>query len=136
MRQINWDQRLSDDDVTWLRQSGMRFAPDGRPLEDAIRDNLGKDWEQPTGSGGGPGRSVLDPTATGAQPFASLSADEQRERLGGDQPSDDDDDYDQWKKDELVAEIEDRNKDRDEPMSTAGTKAELIARLRADDQAE
>jgi hypothetical protein len=49
-----------------------------------------------------------------------------------------DDDYDSWKKDELVAEIEDRNSEREDSdyLSPGGTKSDMIERLRADDAAQ
>lgn len=134
MRQIDWDKRLSDQDVQWLRSSGMRFGPNNQPMEDAIRDNLAGSYEEPSGSGDDPSRSVLDTTAAGAQPFASLSEEEQRTRLTPElEPADDD--YDKWPKAELVAEIEERNSSENKSMSTSGTKAELVARLREDDAA-
>jgi hypothetical protein len=47
-----------------------------------------------------------------------------------------DDDYDTWTKQELVDEVEERNKDgRETPLATSGTKQELVDRLRADDEA-
>ena len=132
MRQIDWDSALSADDVAWLRASGQQYAPNGMRLEDAIRSNLDADYEHPQGSGDDPSRSALDSTAQGAPPIGTLSAEEQRSVLG---ESDEDDDYDKWTKSELADEITERNKGREEPMSTSGTKAELIDRLRADDEA-
>lgn len=136
MRQIDWDARLSADDVEWLRASGQQYAPNGMRLEDAIRDNVDSDYEDPQGSGENPSRSALDSTAQGAPPIGTLTAEQQQQLLGGDEVEvDENDEYEKWPKAELVAEIEDRNKGREEPMSTTGTKAELAERLRADDEA-
>lgn len=57
---------------------------------------------------------------------------------GDDGDDADGDNYDTWSKDELKSEIDNRNEDRDEDdqMAVSGTKAELIARLREDDQVE
>lgn len=48
------------------------------------------------------------------------------------------DDYDEWTKEELVEEINARNEsaDRETKLPTSGNKADLVARLRADDAAE
>lgn len=135
MRQIDWDSALSADDVAWLRASGQQYAPNGMRLEDAIRSNLDADYEDPQGSGDDPSRSALDSTAQGAPPIGTLSAEEQRSVLGESDEDEADDDYDKWTKAELTEEIEERNKDREESLSTSGTKPELIARLRADDEA-
>lgn len=137
MRQIDWSKRLSDDDVAWLRASGMRFDPNGQPLEQAIQANLGTDFEAPEDND--PGRSVLDPTATGAQPFASLTADEQRAALDAGNPDADDeepeDDYDEWSKDELKEEADKRE------LEVTGTGRngsvlvkDLVSALREDDK--
>lgn len=47
-----------------------------------------------------------------------------------------DDKYEEWTKDELLADIDERNKeeDREVPLSKSGTKAELAARLHEDDE--
>ena len=139
MRQIDWDSKLSSDDVAWIRQAGIRFGPNGQPIEDAIRDNLGRQYAPTEDEGNDPSRSVQDPAAGAGVPFANLTEDEQRQRLAANSTVtdvEDDDDYDEWKKDELVGEITERNKDRDQDnqLSAIGTKAELIARLRADDE--
>lgn len=39
MRQINWEQELSNQDVKWLQQSGILYVNGGLPLEEAIRQN-------------------------------------------------------------------------------------------------
>jgi len=138
MRQIDWDSKLSEEDVAWLRQSGMRFGPSGRDIEDEIRDNLGRSYAEPEDGPEDPAtKSALDPAATAGVPFASLSEEEQRARLNAGAVVDDEgDDYDTWTKADLTAEIEARNSDLgdDAKMSTSGTKPELIARLREDDQ--
>lgn len=48
-----------------------------------------------------------------------------------------DDQYEEWTKEDLVAEVDERNKEegRTEPLSKSGTKAELAARLHEDDEA-
>jgi hypothetical protein len=56
----------------------------------------------------------------------------------GDQVNEDEtDDYDEWTAADLKAEVESRNadgRDDDQKMAVSGTKADLIARLRADDE--
>lgn len=51
---------------------------------------------------------------------------------------DEDPDYDNWTVAELTGEIEERNKEegRETPISTQGKKAELVARIREDDERE
>lgn len=139
-REVDLDQPLSEEDRQYLQDRGKhadirandeRFGGPVEEDEEAL-DNKIMDLEEQA--------AVLR-----ARKAALVAAREQEEAgvtdrtvvngEGGDEP---DDDYDDpaWTKAKLQAEIEKRNEDRDDDgkMSSAGTKAQLVERLRADDE--
>jgi hypothetical protein len=110
MRKIDWDKKLSTEDITWLQASGM-YDVDRRIAENAEKygsEVPETDTTDPTRSAltdGGPagtpietgsGPRQIDPTNSGSDSDA-----------GGD---DEDDDYDEWPKADLEKEVEARNK--------------------------
>lgn len=116
-REIDLDD-MSDDDLlyisqrSWLVDEAMRVH--GVDLKPKISQVLYGTDKVPAG----PGKII---TTESANP-----------------PADDEEpiDYEEWTKDQLVKEIQARNVDLDEDsqMSISGVKAELVARLRADDE--
>lgn len=106
MRQINWGSPLSEEDMTWLRQSGILYANGGLPLEHAIRLNQGQ----------------------------AIPANDEDNEL-----EDQDDDYDEWSKEDLEAEVENRRELGDIRVTGTGKngnvlKGDLIQALRSWDQ--
>jgi hypothetical protein len=120
MRQIDWDQELSEEDISWLRQSGMldvegrierhqaKFGaevPDGEVPEDTLTtsalDPLGRAKGEPVPSDGAPVNTTPEPGTVHAGDAIDLDDE------GAD-------DYDVWKVRELEAEVEARNKIADE----------------------
>jgi len=138
MRQIDWDSKLSDEDVAWLRQAGIRFGPNGQAIEDAIRENQGREYVEVEETDDPVLRSALDPAAGAGVPFANLSEEEQRAALDARstvESDDEDDDYDQWTK----AELEDEAAKRDLDVTGTGKNGnvlvtDLVTALRADDR--
>ena len=139
MRQIDWDTKLSDEDVAWIRQAGIRFGPNGQPVEDAIRDNQGREYVGVEDVDDPVSRSALDPAAGAGVPFAQLSEEDQRAALAARAtvPEDEgeDDDYDEWTKAELEAEANKRG------LTVEGTGkngnvlvSDLLTALRNDDR--
>lgn len=93
---------------------------------------------------------VEKPAQEGVEPPSQVTTEDMRVGVqdpqrrvqpnGDGQPAStlEEDDYDTWTKDELVAEVNERNDDGrpdDQKLSTSGTKADLVERLRADDEA-
>lgn len=146
MRKIKWDEKLSPDDITWLRQAGFmseeRIAthqaqfdatvpdpetPDDTLTRDAL-DPTARVAERAEGTGGG-SPVLVDPTGSGDP--------------GSDETEDvEPDDYDQWKVAELETEVTARNKMPDTTTVTVEgtgsnghvTKGDLIKGLRLWDQ--
>lgn len=133
MRKINWDEKLSDDDIVWLRNAGFMSeeqiathqaqfdadVPDPEiPEDEATRSALS-------------GESAVTPAETGDGPL--LVDPTQADPQAGEQ-----DDYDQWSVSELKAEVDARNGIPDTSdvevegtgKSGAVTKADLIKGLR------
>lgn len=140
MRQINWDKPLSEEDVVWLRQSGQ---PD---VEDRIQRHQEKfDADVPEAevpAEDSVTNSALDPQARIGEPAATGDGARLVDPTEGDAPSDEDDDYDQWSKADLEAEVAARNTLPDtsevviEGTGSNGniTKPDLIKGLRLWDQ--
>lgn len=141
-REVDLDKPLSDEDRLYLQDRGKhadirandeRFG--GGPAEDdeEALDNKIMDLEEQA--------AVLR-----ARKASLVAAREQEESgvtdqtvvngEGGGDESDEDYDDPAWTKAKLQAEIEKRNEDRDDDgkMSSVGTKAQLVERLRADDE--
>lgn len=118
-REIDLDD-MSDEDLhyisqrSWLVQEAFRVH--GVDLKPRINELLYKQKNIPPGPG---------------QVWTTDSANE------GVGEIEEIEDYDQWTKDALVKEVQARNVDlsEDSKMSTSGTKAQLVAALRADDVA-
>lgn len=110
MRKIDWDNELSEEDIAFLRQTGIV----------GIEDRISKHQEQfggvvPEDQSGDDGvtRSALDPQA-GADslvpPSEGQTVPTKVDPTKADPPGDDEpDDYDTWSKDDLEAEVIARN---------------------------
>lgn len=144
MRKIDWDKKLTDEDITWLRQSGL-VRVNGLETEDAIRQNAenhGGQVDDPEIPEDTTTRSALDPTgrtslgvvATGETPKDPVA-----------DPSAADDDYDQRTVHELADEVKTRNSAAEAEgtpkVEVIGTgtdgkvrKADLVKGLRLHDQ--
>lgn len=134
MRNIDWDQPLSEEDKAWLRQSGMPM------VEQRIKANEEQFNQEPSTPDVPPDtvtRSALDPTARvseGPVPTGETPASGEDEL----------DDYDDWTVAELNAEVTKRNDDaesEEDTVTVTGTgtngavrKPDLIAGLRAWDR--
>lgn len=143
MRQINWDKALSDEDKVWLRNSGMVG------VEDRIRANeeqFGNEYIEPETPADPVTRSALDPEASlGRRPSEAPPSGAPSDVQGVGAPADQvDDDYDQWKVNELSDEVAKRNDDEGNPdkIEVTGTgsggavrKQDYITALRAWDRA-
>ena len=113
MREINWDEPLSDEDKQWARQAGLPM------VEQRITANEQQFGQESSGDGSPTDpatRSALDSTATGGTLVDQLQTD------------DDGDDYDSWKVQELKDEADSRQP-RVQYASDA-RKPDLIAALR------
>lgn len=107
MRQIDWDKELSEEDIAWLRQTGIPG------MEDRITQHQGQyaagvpDFEIPKDE---VTRSALDPNA-GADAAVNLGTGPQKVDPRDNDPQDEDepDDYDTWSKVELENEVTTRN---------------------------
>lgn len=99
MRPINWDKPLSEEDVAWLRSSGM-YGVEERIR--ANREQFDKQYSEPESADDELTRSALDPTAR--------TADAADNAVFPTDPTDHpEDDYDQWKVAELEAEVKARD---------------------------
>lgn len=125
MRDINWDEPLSEEDKAWARQASLpmveeRIAANERQFDQESSAATEVPPDHST-------RSALDPTATanqGAQPTASTQTTVNTGQV--------EDDYEQWKVNELKAEADSR-----EPKveyASDARKPDLIAALRQWDQ--
>lgn len=136
MRQLNWDEPLSEEDKTWARQAGLPM------VEDRIRENETRFGEESSADAGAgvdrTTKSALDPTATASEgpvPTGNTPVQEVVEP---------DDDYDDWSVKELEAEVAKRNDEaetEEDLVMVTGTgknnavrKPDLIAGLRAWDR--
>lgn len=114
MRKIDWEKPLSDEDIAWLRQSGM-FN-----IEERIQrhqESFGKDVESEDVQSDPATRSALDPLARVADLVDSHggpinTTPEPGSVQAGDavlESEDESDDYANWKVSELTSEIDARN---------------------------
>jgi hypothetical protein len=138
MRKINWDAKLSEDDIAWLRQTGIVG------IEDRIskhQDEFGGVVPEVEDKGDGVTRSALDPEAGADSVIPASPAQTVPTKVD---PTDADpqdtepDDYDVWKVSELEAEVIARNEmDNTSDVEVVGTgsngnvtKPDLIKGLR------
>lgn len=137
MRQINWDEPLSEEDKAWARQASLPM------VEDRIKEN-----EERFGSATSaeeldvppdPTRSALDPEAgTGMKPSEAPPAGAPAAQQGVGAPADEDveedydDDYNTWKVSELKREADKR--DPVVEYASDARKPDVIAALRAWDR--
>lgn len=110
MRKIDWEKPLSDEDIAWLRQAG--FMSEERIA--AHQGQFDKEVPEPELSGDEATRSALDAEARAAELSAGTGngAPVLVNPSNADAQPDQDvegDDYDQWKKPELEAEVKARN---------------------------
>lgn len=137
MRKIDWEKALSEDDIVWLRQTGMPGIEERIEKHQASFDAKVPEDESP---GDQTTKSTLDPTArTGEQVIEGGGGPQFVDPTGGGVVEDD---YPQWKVAELEAEVKARN---DLPDTTsvevvgtgkdgAVTKPDLVKGLRLWDQ--
>lgn len=109
MRQIDWSKELSEDDMVWLRQTGIPG------VEDRItkhQEQYGAPVQDPEVPNDTVTRSALDPNA-GADAATNLGTGPQkvdpREADPQEVDEDEPDDYDTWSKVELDNEVTARN---------------------------
>lgn len=138
MRNIDWTQALSDEDVAWLRQAGFmseyQISQHQAQFEaDVPEDEVSED---------GLTKSAMDPDARIANRVPG-TGDGSPQLIVPTEVEDDEeepeaDDYDRWKLSELETEVENRNKLEDtSDVTVEGTgkdgkvlKADLIKGLR------
>lgn len=145
MRKIDWDKKLSDEDITWLRQAG--FMSEERIA--AHQAQFDAEVPEPETPDDTLTRSALDPSARVADRVGGTGDGAPRlvetpEPGSGDAGTDDiePDDYDQWKVGELEAEVKARNELPDTTEVTVEgtgsngnvTKPDLVKGLRLWDQ--
>jgi hypothetical protein len=108
MRKIDWDEPLSEDDLTWLRSSGILL------IEDKIRKNQERfsgSYEEPEVPEDTGTISALDPTARLGehQPNKPGPVDPTGGEEDSDEEDDETDDYDEWSRSDLEGEVNKRN---------------------------
>lgn len=125
-RKIDYSKPLSDDDKAWLIARGWGNRIPGNEAHPS--SNVGP---------------VIDPNASAEDQLknqpntgtatGTLGAVEERPEDGYTE-----DDYASWKVADLKAEIDERNEERDDDhqISSEGKKADLVAALVADDEAQ
>jgi hypothetical protein len=121
MRKINWDEKLSDEDVAWLRQAGSVRTEDQIAAHQArFEDEVPEDTV--TQSALDPNARANTPADTGDGP--TLIDPTQADPQDGDGEGDDYD-YDDWKVSELDAEVTARNSldNRKSDVEVVGTGA-------------
>lgn len=108
MRKIDWDKKLSQDDIAWLRQAGFmseeRIAAHQSQFDAEVPDPDVPDDEAT--------RSALDAQARLANPVEGTGNGSPvlvDPTAGDASTSETGDDYDQWKVAELDAEVQARN---------------------------
>lgn len=109
MRQIDWDKKLSDDDIAWLRQAGSIRSEDQIVQHQAQFDAEVPDPEIPEDT---LTQSVIDPNSRATVPAETGDGPTLVDPTQEDPPGDDndtDDDYDQWTVKELSDQISARN---------------------------
>lgn len=155
-KEINWDEPLNDFDRKYALDRGMhkkvrendeRFgdAPKERTLED-VRGELRSarqkvaDLEAEEARMANPNVSRPAPASHEFPPVGGTAvvAPVDNTPVDGEAPAGapaaPEDEYEQWTKQDLIDEIDERNEKDGTKISTSGTKAELIERLRSDDK--
>lgn len=146
MRKIDWDKKLSDEDMAFLRQAGIPGMAERVATHQAQFDAEVPEVETPEDTNT---RSALDPSARVADPVPGLDQTGAPQLVDptvsddAEVPEDEDiEDYDQWSKDDLETEVTARNQMPDTTsVSVTGTgtngnvlKSDLIKGLRLWDQ--
>lgn len=134
MRKINWDEKLSDDDIAWLRQAGFK-TEEQLAAHQAQFDAEIPEPEIPEDT---LTASALDPNARASTPLETGDGPQLVDPRQEDPPPDNDDDYESWSMTELSAEVTARNKLPDTSQvevtgtgtNGARTKADLVKGLR------
>lgn len=109
MRTIDWNDKLSDDDIVWLRQTGIPG------IEDRIANHQMQYGEEVPEADVPPDvvtRSVLDPTVGADASTGQNNGPQLVDPTKADPPAESDepdDDYDTWSKAELESEVAARN---------------------------
>jgi len=132
MRKLNWDEKLSDDDVAWVRAAGIRTEEQIAAHQaqfDAEVPEIEVPEDTATQSALDPNARANTPAETGDGPIKidPTQADPQVE-----------DDYDTWTVSDLKEEVETRNTMADTPQvevigtgkNGSVTKSDLIKGLR------
>jgi len=135
MRKINWEQKLSDEDIAWLRNAGF-MSEEQLANHQAQFDAEVPDAETPEDT---VTRSALDASSSASTPADTGDGPKQVDPTQADpQDAGPEDDYDSWSKADLEAEVGNRNAIPDtsdvEVVGTGAngnvTKADLIKGLR------
>lgn len=138
MRKIDWDAKLSDEDIAWVRQAGF-MTEDQLERHQAQYDAEVPEVEIPEDQAT---RSALDPKANAATPTGQKNGPLLVDPTKADPPEssgdDEGDDYDSWKVPELEAEVTARNQlENTTTVEVTGTgrngavtKADLVKGLR------
>lgn len=108
MRKIDWEKSLSDEDIAWLRQAGF-MSEERLAAHQAQFDKEVPDPEVPedelTRSALDPQARVADQVESDGAPVRVIPENQDPVEDSGEEA----DDYDQWKKPELEAEVKARN---------------------------
>lgn len=134
MRKINWDDKLSDEDIVWLRAAGFK-TEDQIAAHQAQFDAQVPDAEVPDDEAT---QSALDPNSRANTPAGTGDGPMQVDPTQADPPPSVEDDYDTWNVADLKDEVDTRNSMPDTgqvEVSGTGkngsvTKADLIKGLR------
>lgn len=106
MRKIDWDAPLTEEDIAWLRQTGIPGIEDRIEKHQAQYDAEvpNAEIEQDTVT-----QSALDPEASASTPALTGDGPMKVDPRDADPQDEEGDDYDSWSVEELKSEIEARN---------------------------
>ena len=105
MRKLNWDEKLSDEDIVWLRNAG-HVSEEQIAAHQAQFDAEVPDPEVPEDL---VTRSALDPTARAHTPAETGDGPVQVDPTQADPQDETEDDYDEWSAADLKNEVSARN---------------------------
>lgn len=105
MRKINWDEKLTDEDIAWLRASGVRSEEQIA----AHQAQFDADVPEEDIPGDEATQSALDPNSRANTPAETGDGPQKVDPTQADPQDVEPDDYDSWTTKELNDEIEARN---------------------------